>query len=192
MSMDAAFDSGFDEHAAVLAATRAAVRPPFHRLVEACVRTSRAGGKIVLFGNGGSAADAQHLACEFTVRYVADRPPIASLALTTDSSVLTAIGNDIGFEHLFARQVDALCRPGDTCIGISTSGRSQNVINGLIAARARGCTAAGLLGGDGGRMAAVCDPALIVPSRVTARIQEMHILLGHMLCAAVERELGPA
>jgi len=110
--------------------------------------------------------------------------------MTTDTSALTAIGNDFGFDRLFARQVEAICREGDVCIGISTSGRSENVVQGLITARARGCIAAGLLGGDGGRMAVLCDPALIVPSTVTARVQEMHILLGQMLCAALEQALG--
>jgi D-sedoheptulose 7-phosphate isomerase len=184
------FNKQFDEHASVLAATRAELQAPFLRLVEVCTHSSRAGGKIVFFGNGGSAADAQHLAAELTVRYVRDRRPIAALALTTDTSALTAIGNDLGFDRLFARQVEAVCRKGDVCIGISTSGRSENVVQGLIEARARGCIAAGLLGGDGGRMAELCDPALIVPSTVTARVQEMHILLGQMLCGALERALG--
>ncbi len=190
MDLDALFDDHFDEHAAVLAMARAGLRDPFLRLVELCASASSAGGTIVFFGNGGSAADAQHLATELTVRYARDRGPIPALALTTDSSVLTAIGNDFGFEHLFARQVEALCRPADVCIGISTSGRSENVARGLIAARDRGCVAASLLGGDGGCIAALCDPVLIVPSTTTARIQEMHILLGHMLCAALERTLG--
>jgi D-sedoheptulose 7-phosphate isomerase len=184
------FNNQFDEHAAVLAATRAELQAPFLRLVEVCTHSSRAGGTIVFFGNGGSAADAQHLAAELTVRYVRDRRPIAALALTTDSSALTAIGNDLGFDRLFARQIEAVCRKGDVCIGISTSGSSENVVQGLIEARARGCIAAGLLGGNGGRMAELCDPALIVPSTVTARIQEMHILLGQMLCGALERALG--
>lgn len=190
MIADAFFDAEFDEHAAVVAASRAALRAPFGRLVEVCARASRAGGTIVFFGNGGSAADAQHLAAELTVRYVRNRRPIAALALTTDTSALTAIGNDLGFDQLFARQVEAVCREGDVCVGISTSGRSENVVQGLIAARALGCIAAGLLGGDGGRMAELCEPALIVPSTVTARIQEMHILLGQMLCGALEQTLG--
>lgn len=186
------FDDQFSEHAAVLAETRTRLREPFLRLVQVCARASRAGRTIVFFGNGGSAADAQHLAAELTVRYVRDRAPIAALALTTDTSALTAIGNDFGFERLFSRQVEALCRPGDVCIGISTSGRSENVLQGLIAARSAGCIAAGLLGGDGGRMLSLCDPALVVPSTVTARVQEMHILLGQMLCGALEQELGLA
>jgi D-sedoheptulose 7-phosphate isomerase len=184
------FDREWDEHAELAAETREVVRAPFCRLVGLSVRCIRAGGKIVFFGNGGSAADAQHLATELTVRYSRDRRPIAALALTTDTSALTAIGNDLGFDQLFARQVDALCAAQDVCIGISTSGRSENVLQCLRAARARGCVCAGLIGGDGGPMAALVDPALVVPSRVTARVQEMHILLGQMLCAALERELG--
>ncbi|MFO1145545.1 MAG: SIS domain-containing protein, partial [Rhodospirillales bacterium] len=112
MSFSAFYDAQFDEHAAVLAASRDGLREPFLRLVAVCTQASRSGGTIVFFGNGGSAADAQHLAAELTVRYVRDRPPIAALALTTDTSALTAIGNDLGFERLFARQIDAVCRPG--------------------------------------------------------------------------------
>lgn len=190
MDLDAFYDAELDAHAAALAATREAVRAPFVRLLAACAASIRAGGKIVFFGNGGSAGDAQHLATELAVRYRADRPPIAALALTTDTSALTAIGNDFGFQRLFARQVEALCRAGDVCIGISTSGASENVIQGLIAARAAGCTAAGFGGRDGGRMAEVADPFLVVPVESTARIQEMHITIGQMLCAALEIELG--
>jgi D-sedoheptulose 7-phosphate isomerase len=192
MDLDSFFDHELDEHADVLAATRAAARQPFARLLRLCVSACDDGGKLVFFGNGGSAADAQHLATELTVRYHGDRAPIPALALTTDTSALTAIGNDLGFEWLFARQVQALCRPGDVCIGISTSGESENVVRGLAAARQRGCVAAALTGGDGGRLTAIADPVLVVPSRVVARIQEMHITLGQMLCAALERELGLA
>lgn len=182
----------FDEHAAVLAATREAARGPFARLLAACAAAVRAGGKIVFFGNGGSAADAQHLATELAVRYRADRPAIGALALTTDTSALTAIGNDYGFERLFARQVEALCRPGDVCIGISTSGTSPNVLAGLVEAKARGCVTAAFGGRDGGRLPEVAEICLIVPSQTTARIQEMHIMLGQMLCGALETELGLA
>jgi D-sedoheptulose 7-phosphate isomerase len=190
MTLDDFFDREFDEHAAALAATRTAVREPFHRLVAACVSSANRGGKIVFFGNGGSAADAQHLATELTVRYHHDRPPISALALTTDTSVLTAIGNDMGFDSLFSRQVRALCRPADVCIGLSTSGNSQNVIQGLTAALEIGCVAAGFTGRRGGRLREVADPLLMVPSDTTARIQEIHILLGQMMCAALEAELG--
>ena len=190
MELDALFDSELEEHAAVLASVREELRAPFRHLVSACVDSIRNGGKIVLFGNGGSAADAQHLATELTVRFVRDRAPIPALALTTDSSALTAIGNDLGFDALFSRQVQALCRPDDVCIGISTSGNSENVIRGLVAARQIGCLAVGFGGRDGGRMKEFADPFLIVPSQTTSRIQEMHITLGHMLCGALEKELG--
>jgi D-sedoheptulose 7-phosphate isomerase len=188
--LDSLFDSELEEHAVVLASVRERLRAPFRRLVLACADSIRNGGKIVFFGNGGSAADAQHLATELTVRFVRDRAPIAALALTTDSSALTAIGNDLGFDALFDRQIEALCRRGDVCIGISTSGNSENVIRGLVAARRIGCLAVGFGGRDGGRMREFADPFLIVPSATTSRIQEMHITLGHMLCGALEQELG--
>ncbi len=182
----------FDEHDAVVGATRAAVAEPFERLLAACTSSLRAGGKILFFGNGGSAADAQHLATELAVRYKKDRAAIAALALTTDTSALTAIGNDFGFEQLFARQVEALGRAGDVAIGISTSGRSANIINGLKSAKANGLTAAALGGGNGGDLVGLADPLLIIPSTTTARIQEMHIAVGQMLCGAIEMELGLA
>lgn len=184
------FDEACAAHAATLAATAKALRRPFDSLVRLCSRSVRNGGKIVFFGNGGSAADAQHLAAELTVRYQRDRSPIPALALTTDTSVLTAIGNDLGFDQLFSRQINALCRPGDVCVALSTSGESENVVVGLRAAHERGCFAAGFTGRAGGRMVDLADPLLIVPSESTARIQEMHILLGHVLCEALERELG--
>jgi len=183
------FAAEFDEHAAVLADTRTACAEPFGRLVALAAKTIRGGGKILFFGNGGSAADAQHLATELTIRYKSDRAPIAAIALTTDSSALTAGGNDLGFDRIFARQVEALAKPGDIAIGISTSGRSANVLAALAAARAMGVGTAGLSGGTGGDMATVADPLLIVPSKTTARIQEMHIMLGQMLCGALEQEL---
>ena len=144
----------------------------------------------MFFGNGGSAADAQHLATEFAVRYVADRPAMAAIALTTDSSLLTAASNDFGYDVVFARQIEALAKPGDVAIGISTSGQSGNIIAALEKAGSMGVTAAGLSGRDGGKMIDCADPLIIVPSEATARIQEMHILLGHMLCNAVEMEMG--
>ncbi|MCK6454803.1 MAG: D-sedoheptulose 7-phosphate isomerase [Alphaproteobacteria bacterium] len=190
MDLDAFFASELEQHADVLALTRAATREPFVRLVRAAVASVRGGGKLMFFGNGGSAADAQHLATELAVRYVKDRAPIAAVALTTDSSALTAIANDMGVEPMFARQVRALGRRGDLAIGISTSGTSPNVIQGLEAARDMGLVAAGLTGQSGGKMLGLCDPLIRVPSTVTARIQEMHITLGQMLCGALERELG--
>jgi len=190
VDIQAFFDAEFDQHQDAVVAARGALAAPFARLVEACVASLGQGGKLLFFGNGGSAADAQHIATELTVRYKADRPAIAAIALTTDTSALTAIGNDFGFEDLFARQVAALGRAGDVAIGISTSGNSENVIRGLNAARDIGATAAGFGGGEGGRMNGLADPLLLVPSKDTARIQEVHILAGHMLCGAIERRLG--
>lgn len=178
------------EHRAVLDGLLAQAAAPFEALAEACVASLRDNGKILFFGNGGSAADAQHLATELTVRFVATRPAIAAIALTTDSSALTAIGNDLGFEQLFARQIEALGRPGDVAIGISTSGRSPNVLAGLRAARARGLVAAGFTGAAGGEMPGLAAPLIHVPSEAAARIQEMHILIGQALCAAIEQRLG--
>ncbi len=190
MNLTEYFNAEFDEHAEAVAATRAALAEPFARLVAAAVESIRGGGKILLFGNGGSAADCQHIATELTIRFIADRAPIAAIALTTDSSALTACGNDLGFDEIFARQIEALARPGDLALGISTSGNSENVIRGLKKARELGAVAAGFGGKSGGPMATVADPYLIVPSQTTARIQEMHIILGHVLCGALERELG--
>jgi len=180
----------WDEHLAVAQATAAKLAGPFAGLRAACAQSVKGGGKLFFFGNGGSAADAQHLATELTIRYVKDRPPIPAIALTTDSSALTAAGNDLGFERVFARQLQALGRKGDVAIGISTSGRSPNVLAALKAAREMGLVTAGLSGGSGGQMADVCDHLLIVPGTVTARIQEMHITLGQMLCGALEIDLG--
>jgi D-sedoheptulose 7-phosphate isomerase len=192
MDRPAFYKSEFAEHEAVLKATLASCEAPFMRLLDAAVAAIRRGGKILFFGNGGSAADAQHLATELTVRYIKDRAPIAAVALTTDTSALTAIGNDLGFEQLFARQVRALGAKGDLALGISTSGKSRNVMLALEAAREMGIVPAALSGGEGGLLKGLADPLLIVPSRTTARIQEMHIMLGQMLCGALERELGLA
>lgn len=177
----------FDEHAKTLADTRDAVAEPFGRLVAACTRALGAGGKILFFGNGGSAADAQHLAAELVVRYRVNRRAMPALALSTDSSILTACSNDFSYDDVFARQIEALMRPEDVAVGISTSGNSPNVIRALEAARRLGGTAAGLTGRDGGAMRTLCDPVVVVPSTVTARIQEMHILIGHALCDLLER-----
>lgn len=182
--------SEMDAHAAAFALTRETLAGPFQELLNCSVEAIRNGGKIVFFGNGGSAADAQHLATELTVRFIKDRPPIAAIALTTDTSSLTAIGNDFGFDDLFARQVEALVTASDVVIGISTSGNSENVIRALNMAKQKGAVAAGFSGRDGGRMQGLAQPLLNVPAPDTARIQEMHILIGHLLCGALERELG--
>jgi D-sedoheptulose 7-phosphate isomerase len=178
------------EHEEVMKATRLSLADPFARLLGVCAQSIRNGGKLLFFGNGGSAADAQHLATELAVRYKKDRAPIAALALTTDTSALTAIGNDFGFAHLFSRQVEALGRRGDVAIGITTSGNSENVIKAFESARKTGMATVGFTGKTGGRIAPLCDILLNVPSATTARIQEMHITLGQMLCGALEVELG--
>ncbi len=188
--LDALLTGELHEHREVFAATARALAQPLGAMLGVWEQAIRSGGKILLFGNGGSAADAQHIAAELVVRYHTDRPAIAAVALTTDSSILTACGNDLGYESLFARQVEALGRQGDVAVGISTSGKSPNVIAALREARARGLHTTGLAGGDGGEMGTVCDSIVIVPSRVTARIQEMHIMIGHILCRVLERRLG--
>ena len=190
IDLDAFFEAEFAEHMAVAAAVRGALAAPFRQLVGHGVRTVQGGGKILFFGNGGSAADAQHLATELTVRYVRDRAPIAALALTTDTSALTAIGNDLGYDQVFARQIQALARPGDLALAITTSGKSRNVVLALQAARDLGVVPAALAGKGGGALPGLADPLLVVPSETTARIQEMHITLGQMFCGALERSLG--
>jgi D-sedoheptulose 7-phosphate isomerase len=180
----------FAEHRRVSEATEQMVSRPFGEALDILEAGIRGGGKLLLFGNGGSAADAQHIAAELIVRYRTDRPSICAVALTTDSSVLTACGNDMGFDTVFERQIDGLGRKGDVAIGISTSGNSPNVLKALIRARAMGLHTVGLTGGTGGRMQSLCDALIVVPSAVTARIQEMHITIGHILCMALERRLG--
>lgn len=180
--------SELDEHTDTLARTRQRVAGEFARLVEVCTEALRAGQKIMFFGNGGSAADAQHLATELVVRYRVNRRALPAIALTTDTSALTAIGNDFGFESLFSRQVEAICRAGDVAIGISTSGNSENVVRGLQAAKAAGAITVAFTGDGGGRLANQVDIGIFIPSTITARIQEMHLLLGHVLCDLLERE----
>ena len=153
------------------------------------VETLKNGNKILLCGNGGSAADAQHIAAELTGRYKTERKGLAGIALTTDTSALTAIGNDYGYNRVFDRQVEALARKGDLLIGISTSGNSQNVINAFKVAKEIGCKTIGLSGKGGGKFTDVCDLNLIVPSDNTPRIQEMHILIGHTVCQIVDDEI---
>lgn len=148
------------------------------------------GGKLLFCGNGGSAADSQHLAAELTGRFIKDRLPLAAMALSTDTSALTCIGNDYSFNEIFARQVVGLGRKGDVLIGISTSGNSRNVIRAVEEAQKLGIVSIGLLGRDGGQLKSLCDYCIVVPSDVTARIQECHILIGHTLCGLIEKELG--
>jgi D-sedoheptulose 7-phosphate isomerase len=186
-------DAELAENMAVAVRTQQSMATEFPRLVAACAHALRSGHKLLLFGNGGAAAAAQHIATELVVRYDREsghRRPMAAIALTTDTSALTAIGNDFGFDDLFARQIEGLCRAGDVAIGISTSGTSENVIRGLVAARAAGAVTVGFAGEGGGRLAELVDHRIFIPSTSTARVQEMHMVLGHALCALLERGAG--
>lgn len=149
----------------------------------------KSGNKTLIAGNGGSAADAQHIAGEFVSRFYFDRPGLASIALTTDTSILTAIGNDYGYERLFARQIQANGVPGDMFIGISTSGNSANIVRALEESKSKGLITIGLTGEAGGKMEELCDYCIKVPSNETPRIQESHILIGHIICATVEEAM---
>jgi len=184
------YSNCFREHAEILAAVESSCTGSIESLAQRCVAALSNGCKILFFGNGGSAADAQHLATELSIRFVSDRRALAGLALTTDSSALTACGNDLGFEAIFARQIEALGRPGDVAIGFSTSGNSPNVIRALQAARDLQMTAAAFSGRTGGKLKDIADPLVLIPCNTTARIQEMHILLGHVLCEEIENRLG--
>ncbi len=192
MDLTAFFKTEFAEHHDVARRSEAALSGAFAGLVGACATSIRAGGKLMFFGNGGSAADAQHLATELTVCYKKNRAAIAAIALTTDTSALTAAGNDFGFERVFARQIEALGRPGDVAIAISTSGKSPNIIAALKQAKSMRMVTAALGGKGGGDMTGLADHLLLVPSDTTSRIQEMHITLGQILCGALEIELGLA
>ena len=151
----------------------------------------REGGKILLFGNGGSAADAQHMAAEFVGRFIPDRPALPAMSLSTDTSILTALGNDYGYDQIFSRQIEAHGRSGDVAIGISTSGNSANILAGIGAARHAGLYTVGFTGEGGGKMTGQVDVLFSVPSTITPRIQETHILLGHSLCELIDRNLFP-
>ncbi len=161
-------------------------------IATACTQCLQQGGKIMLAGNGGSAADAQHIAGEFVSRFAFDRPGLPAIALTTDSSILTAIGNDYGYEKLFSRQMQALGRPGDVFLGYSTSGSSPNILRALEQARAMEVVCVGLTGDRGGPITGLCDHLLTVPSSDTPKIQEGHLVLGHILCGLVERAIFEA
>ena len=151
-----------------------------------CINSLKNGNKILIFGNGGSAADAQHIAAEIIGRYKTERKGLAAIALTTDSSVLTAIGNDFGYQEVFKRQIEALAHPGDTLIGISTGGSSKNVVNALKIAQNMQCKAIGLSGKDGGEFNTICNVNIVAKAQDTARIQEMHILIGHTICHLID------
>lgn len=176
----------FDEHVRVAQASREALVPTVARLASAIIAAFETDGRLVVFGNGGSAADAQHFAGELTGHYRRDRRPLPALALTTDTSVLTATANDYSYEDVFARQVAAHCRAGDVVVGISTSGEAENVVRGVLAARAAGALTWALTGAGGGRLAGAAEHALLVPSHETARVQEMHITVIHAVSELVD------
>jgi D-sedoheptulose 7-phosphate isomerase len=182
----------FHEHIALGEQVLAAYAPTIAAMAEALVACLRAGGKVLLAGNGGSAADAQHLAAELVNRFLQERPALPAIALTTDTSILTATANDRAFDQVFSRQVEALGRPGDVLLLLSTSGRSPNLHRAVQAGRARRMTVIALLGGDGGGLPPLCDHALIVPATLSPRVQEVHILIGHILCEVVESALFSA
>lgn len=160
--------------------------PDIEQACQMITATLQAGNKVLVAGNGGSAADAQHIAAELSGRYVKNRKALPGIALTTDTSAITAIANDYGYDYVFARQVEALASFGDLFIGISTSGNSEVVLRALATAKDYGCKTLGLSGRDGGKMTELCDLNIIVPAQTTARIQEMHILIAHILCQAVD------
>jgi len=184
------YEEEWNEHCRVAESTQSSLFPSFAEWVEVSAFALQHGRKLLFFGNGGSAADAQHLATELTARYKADRKALSALALTTDTSALTAIGNDLGFEHIFSRQIEALGREGDVAIGISTSGKSPNILKAFDTARKLGLVTVGLTGGAGGNLPGKVDILLTIPSPTVARIQEMHITLGQMFCGALEYRLG--
>lgn len=179
----------FKEHEDALDSVLASQLDTIASMAETVVRCYREGHKVIWCGNGGSAADAQHLSAELVGRYLFDRPPLPSIALHTDTSALTAIGNDFGYDQVFSRQAEAFLSVGDVLVCLSTSGRSRNVIAAAEVARAKGCEVLGLIGNDGGGLLPLCDLALVVPSNRSYVIQQVSMMAGHFLCDAVERAI---
>ena len=188
--MQSVIQNEFQGHLETIQKVMETMNEPLQKPSKLAVETLKAGNKILLFGNGGSAADAQHIAAELTGRYKTERRGLPGIALTTDTSALTAIGNDYGYDRVFDRQVESLAQKGDLLIGISTSGNSKNVINAFNIGREIGCKIIGFAGRDGGAMNDLCDINLVVPSNDTPRIQEMHILFGHTICQIIDNELS--
>jgi D-sedoheptulose 7-phosphate isomerase len=186
--MTTIYQQNLDEHRALFARLES-LAAPVAQAAELMAKTLSSGGKLMLCGNGGSAADSQHLAAEFTGRFIKDRRPLAAMALSTDTSALTCISNDYSFDEVFSRQVLGLGVAGDCLLAISTSGNSKNVLRAVEAARGLKMRTIGLLGRDGGQLAGLCELAIIVPSATTARIQEAHIMIGHTLCGMIEESL---
>jgi D-sedoheptulose 7-phosphate isomerase len=184
--MQSTIEFEFSEHLKTAQATLEYIAGPLEIAANLCIDCLHNGGKILIFGNGGSAADAQHIAAEMVGRYKVERKGLPAIALTTDTSALTSIGNDYGYNHIFDRQVEALANEGDAVIGISTGGSSANVISALKLANKLGCKTIGLSGRDGGEMNTLCDINLVVPAEDTPRIQEMHIVIGHTICHLID------
>jgi D-sedoheptulose 7-phosphate isomerase len=191
MTLQARFQEAFTDSIELKRRVLNEQGPQVIAAAEMLAQVFASGGRVFIFGNGGSAADAQHLAAEFVNRFQIERPPLAALALTTDTSIITAVGNDYDFTEIFAKQVRALGKPGDLAWGISTSGNSPNVVAGLETARELGLKTLAFSGGDGGPVAAAAEMALTAPSRNTPRVQEVHITLGHVLCDLVDYLLFP-
>ena len=185
--MKSIIENEFAEHLKV-AQSMSALTGKVETAAQLCIDSLKNGGKILIFGNGGSAADAQHIAAELVGRYKVERRGLPAIALTTDTSALTSIGNDYGYNHVFDRQVEALANKGDVVIGISTGGSSDNAISGLQTAKELGCKLIGFSGRDGGEMNTLCDINLVVPAEDTPRIQEMHIVIGHTICQLIDLE----
>lgn len=184
------YEDEWEEHFQVAHTTYKTLYPAFAEWIEVSVGALQQGKKLLFFGNGGSAADAQHLAAEFVVRFKKNRNALPAIALTTDTSILTAIGNDLGFEFLFSRQIEALCQEGDVAIGLSTSGQSPNILYAFEKAREKNLITVGLTGETGGDLIGKVDVLLQIPSQTTARIQEMHITLGQIFCNVIEYRLN--
>lgn len=179
-------DTIFEEHQQVIALVKEQCISDIEKAAKLCKQVLQSGHTIFLCGNGGSAADCQHIAAEIVGRFLKERKGLPSVALTTDTSIITAVGNDYGFQSIFSRQVEALARPGDVLVGLSTSGNSGNVLAALEKAKEIRVATIAMTGGNGGKMAELCDVSIVVPSKVTARVQEAHILIGHTLCQMLD------
>ena len=186
--MQKIIEKEFESHLLTSKATMNSISDSLIDAASICISCLKSGGKILLFGNGGSAGDAQHIAAELVGRYMTERKGLAAIALTTDTSILTSIGNDYGYEEIFSRQIEALAKPEDVVIGISTGGSSKNVLNALHIANRVGCNIIGFSGRGGVKFNNLCDINLIVQAEQTARIQEMHILIGHIICQLIDEE----
>jgi D-sedoheptulose 7-phosphate isomerase len=186
--MQSRIQKEFNEHIATSKLTLEKISGSLEKASLMCINCLHEGGKIILFGNGGSAADAQHIAAELVGRYKNERKALSAISLSTDTSTLTSIGNDYGYDVVFERQVNALANINDVIIGISTGGKSINVIKGIVAAKKIGCKTIGFSGRDGGEFNSICNLNIIVPASETARIQEMHILIGHIICQLIDLE----